>query len=204
MAFKQIWTDEAKDIVIDNWGKRSIKDIRSMVFEYVVDRAKSNGYKQITIPSIPGIIYQAVEAELITQIEAENLKKRNKRKPLSVKTRVRIMVRDGGKCLICDSPNHLEVDHIKPLLLLGTDDDENLQTLCETCHNIKGLTCINARDIRFAYEHQEYKTNIDIYAGYTDIYPSVPPPFNDDDRTRNLLARVTIDTSAAIVYTVEV
>lgn len=48
-----------------------------------------------------------------------------------------IIHRDGAKCVACgvDSARaSLEVDHIIPVILGGTGDDENLRTLCSGCH----------------------------------------------------------------------
>lgn len=64
------------------------------------------------------------------------------RPPLSTKIRHAILKRDGHKCVQCGAvPKDgakLHVDHITPLALGGTDDPENLQTLCSTCNRGKG------------------------------------------------------------------
>lgn len=55
--------------------------------------------------------------------------------------RWRIMKRDKFKCLKCgksQEDEQLEVDHIKPKADGGTNEDENLQTLCFTCNRGKG------------------------------------------------------------------
>lgn len=47
----------------------------------------------------------------------------------------------GGKCKGCAHryhPARLEIDHIEPQSLGGTDDPENLQLLCSFCNNLKG------------------------------------------------------------------
>ncbi|MGR9116947.1 MAG: HNH endonuclease [Gammaproteobacteria bacterium] len=54
--------------------------------------------------------------------------------------RQRILDRDGYTCASCKRvfrPLRLEVDHIIPLHLGGTEIDENRQTLCIQCHKIK-------------------------------------------------------------------
>lgn len=63
------------------------------------------------------------------------------------KTRERILKRDNGLCQAClrngvltvvgDKPYSAWCDHIKPKAEGGTDDDENLQTLCRACHKTK-------------------------------------------------------------------
>lgn len=49
------------------------------------------------------------------------------------KIRKRILRRDCGVCQVCGRAGN-EVDHIKPLAQGGTDDDDQLQTLCASCH----------------------------------------------------------------------
>ena len=44
--------------------------------------------------------------------------------------------RDGWECVICGSHRNLSVDHIIPKALGGTDDLENLQTMCIP-HNVR-------------------------------------------------------------------
>lgn len=52
--------------------------------------------------------------------------------------RLRILTRDGGRCLYCGSTTDLAIDHIKPVVSGGTHDDWNLQTLCKSCNSRKG------------------------------------------------------------------
>jgi 5-methylcytosine-specific restriction endonuclease McrA len=54
--------------------------------------------------------------------------------------RVRILVRDAYRCRKCGRVVYgraAHVDHIRPLEEGGTDDDENLQVLCESDHGAK-------------------------------------------------------------------
>ena len=49
--------------------------------------------------------------------------------------RGRVFVRDGYKCCGCGRVGGpFECDHIVPLHKGGTDDMDNLQTLCRECH----------------------------------------------------------------------
>lgn len=52
--------------------------------------------------------------------------------------RLRILSRDCGLCQSCLRSGLVksgrEVDHIKPRSKGGTNDDDNLQTICDECH----------------------------------------------------------------------
>jgi 5-methylcytosine-specific restriction endonuclease McrA len=49
-------------------------------------------------------------------------------------TKQAVVERDGYACTECGSTRELEVHHLRPLRLGGTDDLENLVTLCAVCH----------------------------------------------------------------------
>ena len=52
--------------------------------------------------------------------------------------RAEIMARDGYTCQGCGIiTRNLEVDHRIPLHQGGTNDDDNLQSLCKDCHKTK-------------------------------------------------------------------
>lgn len=55
--------------------------------------------------------------------------------------RLRILKRDNGLCQVCLKAGQLtqaqHVDHITPKAEGGTDDEGNLQSICEPCHNEK-------------------------------------------------------------------
>lgn len=54
-------------------------------------------------------------------------------------TRLRIWMRDGGKCVHCGEPVVLDVcniDHIQSGKN-GTNHDSNLRTLCKMCHALR-------------------------------------------------------------------
>ena len=52
--------------------------------------------------------------------------------------RERIMARDGAACRQCGMmAGRLEVDHVHPLALGGSESDENRQLLCVACHKLK-------------------------------------------------------------------
>ena len=61
------------------------------------------------------------------------------RRKLPESVRIAVFERNGFKCLHCDKPTDLTIDHIIPLVKGGTNDLENLQTLCRSCNSRKGI-----------------------------------------------------------------
>lgn len=63
-----------------------------------------------------------------------------RRKPISQRTRAQILARDHHKCRMCGRSSQevpLEVDHIFPYDKGGTDDIDNLASLCRDCNRGK-------------------------------------------------------------------
>src|SRR5258708_7733144 len=61
----------------------------------------------------------------------------NRRKQISQRVRALVLSRDENKCRMCGRTAKevpLEVDHIFPHALGGTDDLNNLATLCRDCN----------------------------------------------------------------------
>lgn len=58
-------------------------------------------------------------------------------KPLSKSTRRKIIERDKA-CVQCGAGAPCEVDHIIRYIDGGSNQMDNLQTLCESCHKSKG------------------------------------------------------------------
>lgn len=63
---------------------------------------------------------------------------RDPRKPLGPGVTRAVWDRDGWECQECGSHCDLTVDHITPVVLGGSDDMANLQTLCRSCNSRKG------------------------------------------------------------------
>lgn len=58
----------------------------------------------------------------------------------ATKRRLRILARDGFRCVLCQRPKpeeKLQVDHIIPLHRGGPDQESNMQTVCIPCHLLK-------------------------------------------------------------------
>jgi 5-methylcytosine-specific restriction endonuclease McrA len=46
----------------------------------------------------------------------------------------RVLERDGWRCQVCGSMQHLQVHHLKFRSQSGSDTEQNLITLCAVCH----------------------------------------------------------------------
>ncbi len=61
------------------------------------------------------------------------------------KIRSRQCIERDGKCRMCQSTRCLDADHIKARSSGGTDELENLRTLCRSCHHKRhfggGISC---------------------------------------------------------------
>jgi len=61
----------------------------------------------------------------------------NKYNPEEVFEYAKIFVEQGVSCVKCRSTLRLEIDHIFPKSLGGTDEIDNLQILCSSCNKKK-------------------------------------------------------------------
>lgn len=68
--------------------------------------------------------------------------------PLTPEIKTYVKERDEYKCLCCGTEirRYLQVDHIDPKYYDGSDDPENLQTLCGKCNSRKGTDKIDFRN----------------------------------------------------------
>lgn len=64
----------------------------------------------------------------------------SRRGAISGRVRTLVYRRDGYACLECgtDDITKLTLDHRVPITLGGSDDPENLRTLCKPCNSRKG------------------------------------------------------------------
>lgn len=59
------------------------------------------------------------------------------RVPVPRSMRARVFERDGFACRSCGAIEPLSIDHVLPWALGGTNDIDNLQTLCVSCNSRK-------------------------------------------------------------------
>ena len=63
---------------------------------------------------------------------------RTVRRGFTVNQSRQVWDRDGWSCVTCGSHVALTVDHIVPVARGGSDDLDNLQTMCQPCNSRKG------------------------------------------------------------------
>lgn len=61
-----------------------------------------------------------------------------KRKEIPRSLRLAVLERDAYRCKMCDDHKDLTVDHIIPVAAGGTNEPDNMQTLCRRCNTSKG------------------------------------------------------------------
>ena len=64
----------------------------------------------------------------------------SKRRELARETRFAVYCRDGFQCVECGEHeiHQLSIDHRVPVILGGTNEPDNLRTLCRPCNSAKG------------------------------------------------------------------
>lgn len=56
---------------------------------------------------------------------------------MNLKTKLKLLEFKKGKCRYCKSTENLTLDHKHPVLLGGTNEPKNIQTLCNRCNTMK-------------------------------------------------------------------
>lgn len=76
---------------------------------------------------------------------AEGFRPRTRRRSISPGQRARIYKRDGYRCVECgcDDEELLTIDHRVPVAKGGTNEDANLQTMCQPCNQRKADSLIS-------------------------------------------------------------
>lgn len=69
---------------------------------------------------------------------AQGISSKLKKRPLPQGLRTKVFERDKYRCVCCGTHKQLSVDHVYPEVHGGSDEFDNLQTLCKPCNSKKG------------------------------------------------------------------
>ena len=95
---------------------------------------KINATEEIDLKPFIDLGFITVSKEEYTQVETQ---KSNPDRYVSQAVREKIFKKFGQKCAYCKSEKNLEIDHIIPVSMGGTNEEENLQLLCRKCNRAK-------------------------------------------------------------------
>lgn len=56
-----------------------------------------------------------------------------------------VLEKYGNKCLCCGSREFIQMDHVVPLIVGGSNTIDNVQPLCRSCNSKKGIKVIDYR-----------------------------------------------------------
>lgn len=88
-------------------------------------------YERLLVPLWP----------LVIQLGMANEERRAKGEDnVSDVVRWAVFKRDGYACVLCSKDSDLTIDHFQPQSKGGSDDEDNLQTLCRACNSAKGAS----------------------------------------------------------------
>ena len=85
---------------------------------------------------------EAIEANIADYFQKANAgvidyKGEPTKRGVPARTHEQMLDRANYSCFTCGSDEQLEVDHSRALMNGGSNDRDNLETLCRDCHSIK-------------------------------------------------------------------
>ena len=134
------------------------------VTEKVKDGRKITGYRLLGFDELSAEevaeLADLCASKLEEELTRNRFKHRNfRRSPISGSTRFNVLKRAKHRCELCGvqaDQKALDVDHILPKSLGGSDDESNLQALCFTCNRSKGdRDDTDFRVIEHQYAHRD-------------------------------------------------
>lgn len=148
----KIWDRETLAVVRRMWKDHLPEEISERVNELLAAKQRDDPWAQLTSPG--GVVFAAAKVGPIAESQVEEYRgqvrrRKAKRKYIKVELRDAVSARDGHRCLLCGTDRDLAVDHTIPVEGGGTNDPDNLQTLCHSCNSKKMMQIV---DFRKPYE----------------------------------------------------
>lgn len=84
-----------------------------------------------------GYVINVIKEEFYKYVSRPQKLEATSRKPIPNKVRTMVFENNAYRCVVCGDYKKLVVDHIHPVSKGGTNDLDNLQTLCWSCNALK-------------------------------------------------------------------
>ncbi len=127
------WDFGVESFEIESCLKQNFVQVSGTVFL----RKKENNIIQVLYQDIYGDFGEKYLQVVVAEITNQPIQEKVYRKLFSKRIRIDVFKRDNYKCLICGTGKEktsLHIDHIIPISKRGTNNIENLQTLCAECN----------------------------------------------------------------------
>lgn len=117
------------------WERNVLERAQTAAANLIDAAVELRWYSDEPLGAAMGHVESVLRARGQTPIEERPDRKPRRRRPLPFRA---VWDRDGWRCLTCGSHENLTVDHTVPFSKGGSDDIDNLQTLCGSCNSSKG------------------------------------------------------------------
>jgi HNH endonuclease len=120
------------------------------------DQIESESRRRENLPQSLASTWQpqgGVKADRSLQHESGN--STSNRRYLSAELRRLVWARDQGRCRQCDSTRYIEIDHMIPLALGGSDEADNLRLLCRSCNQRSAIETLGQTKMQTYFEREQ-------------------------------------------------
>ena len=152
-------SDELKEVYLENIAFELYDMLQQMHHKATKGRIKEPKNEKIRIDYCKSFIQGCnVMGQLLNQMN-NSKQKETKRGSISGRTRLNVLDRDNYTCQICgatvEAGATLHIDHIIPISKGGTNDESNLQVLCDRCNLAKNNRVDLKHDMKKLMELKE-------------------------------------------------
>lgn len=137
--------DKLCDLGIDKWDKATAAKRPATSQKHCVKSRTANLSSRTPSTNKEFVInQQASKSKPTAMAFTTNSSNRNQRKPIPKSVQRLIWQKAKSECEICSSKYALEIDHILPIALSGTNALENMRLLCRACNQRQAIRKIGA------------------------------------------------------------